>query len=345
MKLASLAALGLFVLAPLAASAAPVLTRVMTHLDNPRGLALGPDGVYVAEAGRGGAGPCNVVRGITFCYGASGAISRYAQGRQERVIDGLPSVADAAGLEANGPNDIGFLGSNRAYVTIGLGNDPARRSDFGAAGARLGTLAQFTGRTGWRYVADVAAVEGVGNPAGGPVDSNPYGLLVEQRSVLVTDAGANTLLRVHGDGRAETIAVFRSRPGSPTDSVPTTVVPAPGGGYYVGELTGVPFADGSARIYRVVEGQPTTIAHDGLKTIIDLAVGTDGSLYVLQHATGPVFFAGPGQVVRIAPNGTRTVVLTGLVRPTSLLAAPDGSLYVTNNAVGNGVGEVWRVQL
>src|SRR6185436_19954638 len=36
----------------------PVVTTVMTHLDNPRGLAFGPGGaLFVAEAGYGGA-PC-----------------------------------------------------------------------------------------------------------------------------------------------------------------------------------------------------------------------------------------------------------------------------------------------
>ena len=42
---------------PLAATAAP--EPVMTGLDNPRGLAWGPEGaLYVAEAGKGGPGVC-----------------------------------------------------------------------------------------------------------------------------------------------------------------------------------------------------------------------------------------------------------------------------------------------
>jgi hypothetical protein len=36
-------------------------TLIMSGLNNPRGLALGPDGgIYVAEAGTGGAGPCQI---------------------------------------------------------------------------------------------------------------------------------------------------------------------------------------------------------------------------------------------------------------------------------------------
>ena len=37
----------------------PTVSVVATDLDNPRGLNFGPDGgLYVAEAGTGGAGPC-----------------------------------------------------------------------------------------------------------------------------------------------------------------------------------------------------------------------------------------------------------------------------------------------
>src|SRR5215213_316853 len=82
---------------------------VMRNLDNPRGLAIGPDGaLFVAEAGRGGDGLCFVVM-QTVCYGPTGAVSRLLHGRQERVITGLPSYANAAG-RAEGPNGVSLLG-------------------------------------------------------------------------------------------------------------------------------------------------------------------------------------------------------------------------------------------
>ena len=67
---------------PLAAAAAPP-QPVMTGLDNPRGLAVGPEGaLYVAEAGRGGPGACvpQPDGPGTRCYGATGAISRCGAG-------------------------------------------------------------------------------------------------------------------------------------------------------------------------------------------------------------------------------------------------------------------------
>src|SRR5262245_2061237 len=88
---------------------------VMSGLDNPRGLAFGPQGaLYVAEAGRGdigeGDGPCATAPGGTqVCYGATGAVSRLWRGEQTRVATGLPSFATAAG-RAQGPNDIALLG-------------------------------------------------------------------------------------------------------------------------------------------------------------------------------------------------------------------------------------------
>lgn len=51
---------------------------VASGLDNPHGLAFGPEGVlYVAQAGRGGDGPCVVAGdGRTVCLGLTGRISR-----------------------------------------------------------------------------------------------------------------------------------------------------------------------------------------------------------------------------------------------------------------------------
>jgi len=322
---------------------------VMSGLDNPRGLAFGPEGaLYVAEAGRGGSGPCIVLRGAPQCYGPTGAVSRLWRGKQERVATGLPSYGSAA--STTGPHDISFLGRGGAYVTIGLGFEGQPRSALAGVGDQFGWLVHLPASGGWRPVADIAAYEFAANPGGGPLDSNPYGLLAEPGSRVVADAGANALLRVAANGTVSTLAVFAARP-NPTpigppfvDSVPTAVAVGPDGAYYVSELTGVPFAMGFANIYRVVPGHAPTVAWSGFTTVIDLAFGPDGSLYVLEHSTGPLFFALPGRLLKVAPDGTRTTVIDGLTRPGSVAVGPDGALYVSNQSISIGTGEVLRIE-
>jgi len=360
------------------------VTVVMRGLENPRGLAIGPEGaLYVAEAGKGGPegpGNCQIIRGLNRCYGPTGALTRVWRGKQERVATRLPSYADlTANPEVAGPNDVSFLGRGATFMTIGLGGNPTIiRPGFGPDGEVFGTLVQvapgpshrdfgwdddngpfwfgsfFARRTrAWRVVVDISAHEVEANPAGGPIDSNPFGLLAQAGARIVADAGANALLRVAANGDVSTLVVLPRPLGGPAgtvDPVPTSVVMGSDGAYYVGLLTGFPFAPNAASVYRVLPCAPPEVFAAGLQTIIDLDFGPDGSLYVLQHTSGlnppPNVFGGPGQglVIKIAPDGTRTTVVTGLTRPTSLLVDWDGVIYVTNNGVTIGAGEVWRIE-
>lgn len=327
--------------------AAQTSTRIMSGLNNPRGLALGPDGgIYVAEAGTGGAGPCQIgSTNQSRCYGLTGAISRFLNGAQQRVVSELPSHAPAGSAdEALGPQDVGFLGTTM-YVTMGLGFDPSTqaRPQFGFRGSMFGTVLQIA-RTGEITEAgDVAGYERDVNSAGGPLDSNPYGLLVLPTLRIVADAGANALLSIVPSGLVNTMAVFPSRPQRTTDAVPTSVAVGPDGAYYVGELSGVPFAAGAANVYRVVPGQAPQVFRSGFTTVTDIDFGPDGSLYVVEHSTGPTFFALPGDIVRITPTGQRTVLVSNLNRPTSVLVTSDGTVYYTNRGITAGSGEVWRL--
>lgn len=320
------------------------ITVVLSGLDNPRGLAFGPEGaLYVVETGRGGTGPCAMLRGRLRCYGTTGALTRLWRGTQERVVIGLPSYADLAGGDVTGAHDVSFQGRGGAYITIGFAGDPTLRDAFGAGGALFGTLVHAAASGHWEVVADIAAYELVANPDQNLLDSNAYGVLAEPGARIVADAGANALLEINANGDISTLAVFPARPLRSTDAVPTAVVVGPDGAYYVSELSGAPFTEGAARIYRVVPGEAPTVFLSGFKTLIDLDFGPDGSLYTLQHATG-VGFSGPGQVIRIAPDGTRTVVVDGLTRPTSLLVDVDGTIYVSNRGISIGTGEVLKIE-
>jgi hypothetical protein len=354
------------------AAANPLVTPVMTGLDNPRGLAFGPQGaLYVAEAGRGGYGltdpPCFIGQvGANRCYGPTGAISRLWHGVQRRIVTGLPSQAAAAnGRNAIGPHDIAMLGVGSADVTIGWMQPPGwqdlrKRPEF----AGFARLARFEPSGEWRFVADLGAYETDANPDNGPLDTNPYGLLAVPGGHLLTDAGGNSLVRVGASGALSTVAVFQSRASIPSrniDSVPTSVATGPDGAYYVGELGGfvgslpVP---GAANIYRVAPDDPPPLfplyrtsdaCLGGFTTIIDIAFDKEGNLYLVQYATGTLIRITPdrdasGGICAQYRAGTPTTILTGLSQPTSVAVGPDGAVYVTNNGNLPSVGEVLRVE-
>jgi len=210
----------------------PALRCVMSGLDNPRGLAFGLEGaLYVAEAGRGGSGPC-VVQGtppLQYCYGPTGAVSRLWKGTQERIAVGLPSFAQVGnatvpdGTRAEGPNDISLLGVGEAYVVIGLESDPrAFRTAFSPFGDGFGRLVRLRSPTkgptsdGWSFVADLAGFEIENDPdhdvysplESNTTNSNPFGLLALPGERIVADAGGNDIVRVDATGAISVIAVM-----------------------------------------------------------------------------------------------------------------------------------------
>lgn len=332
---------------------------VASGLDNPRMLSFGPDGsLYVAEAGRGGAGPCFPGPEGETCFGRSGAVTKIRAGRQTRVLTRLPSLAAEGGSGALGPADVAVRWG-RYVVSVGLGADPAVRADLPPGGRRLGTL--LTGPVGGdrlRVLANLGSYEAANDPDGGVPDSNPVGFTYDWRAVVAADAGGNSLQRVREGGATETLAVFPERvvpfPFPPPDevpmqAVPTSVVKGPDGAFYVSQLTGFPFPANRARIFRVTRGGDVSIYARGLTNVTDLAF-SGGRLYAVQLAGDGGLLAVPpetlpmGSLVRINRNGSTTTVADELPAPYGV-ALRGGSAYVTTCAVCAGGGAVMKIPL
>lgn len=352
---AALAAAGLVAVSAAAAAAAP--TVVATGLDNPRGLTFGADGtLYVAEAGRGGNGPCftNSEPSLV-CLGATGAITQVRHGVQTRIATGLPSLAASGGGGATGPHDVSVVGNGGVMFSIGLGAPPSAVAPGGEiAGSGMGTVNRLDGRSGsWTPVGNLAAYEASANPDGTDLDTNPYGVLAAPGRTYVADAGGNSVLEVSASGRVSTVAAFPPTLVAvpfppffsvPMDAVPTAVATGPDGALYVGQLTGFPFPVGGSTVWRIGASGPEPF-RTGFTNVVDIAFGPDGSLYVVEIDSSSLLFPPEmvGSLIRVAPDGSRTTVAAGLFSPGGIALGPDGAPYVTVCSVCAGGGQVLRL--
>jgi DNA-binding beta-propeller fold protein YncE len=340
--------------------AAPQVDVIASGLNNPRGIALAPNGqLYVAEAGSGGNGTCIILAdNRNACYGESGALVRIdpaGVAAPVRVLGGLPSLAAPGGIGAVGPQGIAFHGAGNGQLVLGLALRGSQRSGLGAKAGMLGTVLQVGVDGQWKQGADIAAFEEAHNPVAGGDDSNPFGVLALPGRTAVADAGANAVFAAQANGKMSTLASFQARmvdappflglpPGSkiPMQSVTTSVIDGRDGYLYAGELTGFPFPVGAANIYRIAlaGGTPEVFA-TGFTNIIGLAFDASHRLHVLQvgnglAAPGGPPLAGPGKLLRINADGSRTTLADNLFYPGGLAIANDGTIYVTNFSIVPG---------
>lgn len=362
--------------APFSVQAAS-FTTVAGGLDNPRGFTFGPDNaLYVTEAGTGGPPSDRCVSspsqpGASLCYGSTGAVTRIQNGISERVVTGLPSIGLENGNGSYGPHDIVFDSTDKAYVLTGFATSPTsgdasvrdtilRDNDIGQVLAIDGLL---EGRPSWKGIADLVEFELVNDPDGTGLISNPYSfVLQDDKTAFVVESGANDVLKVNLDtGKVDLETVFSERvvtnPLSGNDaimqSVPTAIVQGPDGAYYVSELTGVPYPENEARIYRFDPGEEPEVFADGFTQLIDLAFDSGGNLYALEYATESLFspYAGGilergGSLIRVTPDGTRTTILgEGLVSPNSILIDQNDAIYISNYGTFAERGEIIKLNL
>lgn len=386
----------LFRLAILGACLAPVLkisvataasiSVVADGLDNVRGLNFAPDGsLYITESGVGGDGRCipgPSLEGLLSCAGNSGAVTRVKDGKQERVLTGLPSIAlRPIGDTGEGPQDIQFDAAGNAYLLMGYGGNPTIK-DFPDNSPSWGQLYKVDFSKGsLTSIANLPKYELANNSDGeatldssGEVASNPYAFTIKDNTAYIVDAAANNIMRVGLDGSNLTsLAVLPKQtivnpifptpaPGqiSPPDapppgqipdavsiqSVPTGVVFGPDGALYVSEFTGFPFPEGKARIFRVGLDGATSVYADGFTQLSDLEFDAQGNLYALQYGNQPQWQGqSDASVIQIASDGTRTLLASGngLQSATALTVGTDGAIYVSSKGDRAGLGQVLRI--
>lgn len=343
--LASVAAVAVLTATP-AAAATPATSVVLDGLNGAKAVNVGSDGgVLFAQAGPSGGG---VLQERRYYGGGKGSTT---------TLTTLPDV----------PSDVASAGRGDVWVLFGA---PPEDGPPPAGGPAF-HLYLWSPRGGGSLtdVADLGAFAAAhpdpNDQEGNPGESNPYGLAtLQDGSVLVTDAAANSLLRVQRSGSVELIAHLPTQavstagtgiPGLPptldAEAVPTSVTVGADGAWYVGELKGFPFAPGSSRIWRIRpttrgavcsasgQGGPCSVFATGFTSVIDLTKDRDGGLLVLQLTDDLLALEGaagggpipPSQLYRLK-GGTRTELAPGeIVLAGGVAVNPwNGAVYVTD---------------
>ena len=327
-----------------------------TGLNDPRGLAFGPDGgLYVAEAGTGGTnstvGQCLQ---LPFPFGpATGGltarISRIApDGTRRTAVDGLPSTRNnpIVGGTVLGVADVEFVG-NTLYALVAGGG-----CSHGNAGTTNG-LVRVNRDGSWTQVTDHSAflqAHQVAAPDSSDIepDGSPYTMVRQGNGFYVAEANQAQITFESFQGDVSRFADVTAEVGNLTP----TALALRGSHLFLANLGKVPFIDGTSSVFSISHRGNIELLHQGLTTVLDLAFDRIGRLYALETSVGkpvapPFLFPGTGRVVRVEADGTLIPIATGLDFPSAMTIGPRDDLYVSvcGYGCGAGAGAVVRIEL
>jgi Secretion system C-terminal sorting domain len=169
--------------------------------------------------------------------------------------------------------------------------------------------------------------------------SNPYTLAFGPNgNMYIVDAAANSIIKrdkITGD-----FSLFATFPhiknntgiGGPySDVVPTGIV-YKDNSFFVGSLTGFPFANNVSTLYQLDTAGNISDYKTGLTTIVDITQDPDSNLILLQHANfnppPAPFLPYSGAVLRIV-NGNIDTLVSELNRPTSVRFKSANDFFVS----------------
>jgi hypothetical protein len=189
------------------------------------------------------------------------------------------------------------------------------------------------------------------NPDGRGVESNPYDMVLQNGYAYVSDAAANTIMRINTTtGEMEMYALFKEMPnpqfpetGAPTmDTVPTGLEFGPDGALYVAFLTGFPFPKGGAGVYRLVDNNGDGDALDpdeenlvvtGLNAATDVTFDAEGAMYTSEFSLNFNEWGTPGRLCQIHEGQCAVIITDKAFAPTSIVVV-DGYIYFSQELAG-----------
>ena len=212
-----------------------------------------------------------------------------------------------------GAEDVAYL-DGELYVGVDGGGAGHGNEDVPSG------IYRVTGDGGAELVADLSAWTRENPVANIPPDSDPdaggYSVVAEPSSgtLWVGDPNSGQILSVAADGAITQVIDF-----SEGHLVPTHLTLDPEGGVYFGILTVFPFTDGGAGVFHLGLDGTVEAVWTGLTTVVDVAVGEDGTLYALELSTGNTpespLNPGSGRIVRQTGPDTNEVVVDTLELP------------------------------
>lgn len=321
-----------------------------TGLNNPRGLAFGPDNhLYVAEGGIGGSNTttCTQVIAPVGPYTGSDNGSSISQintvGHAMTYVDNLPSSQTAVtqGSLISGVADVAFVGHTLYAVLAGAG------CSHGVADIPNGVV-KVNPNKSWSMLTDLSTYQ-KNNPVANPEeddfepDGTWYSMINVNGDLYAVEPNHGEIVKITTDGTVTRLIDISAVKGH---IVPTAL--AYNNGYlYVGNLNTFP-AMGKSAVYKISMSGQMVDSVTGFNAVLGVAFDQLGGMYVLENFTNNPFpTPGTGDIIRVDPSGTRQTIISGLNLPTAMIFGPDEKLYVSEWGYGKprGGGQILQISL